>query len=258
MRTLDFGRLTDGLREQTGAFAETVRGADPGLRVPTCPEWLLRDLVGHIGQAHRWAADRVRAGEAAPVPDPLEADSGDPARWPEWLRAGADELVDAVRQAGAATGAATTVWTFLGPLPAAFWLRRMLHETSVHLVDAALTTHTAFAIAPDLAADAITEGLELLSAPGMTALKPGLVKLRGRGEKILLLPRETDQPGWLVTRTPGGPVWERGTTGGDVVVSGQVSDLLLIFTRRLAVGDGRIGITGDHALLDHWLANTAV
>ncbi|KIF71110.1 hypothetical protein HY68_24945, partial [Streptomyces sp. AcH 505] len=62
MGTPDVARLAVQLREQTGAFAETIEGADPGARVPTCPEWRVRDLVGHIGQGHRWAAGIVRGG----------------------------------------------------------------------------------------------------------------------------------------------------------------------------------------------------
>ena len=51
-----------------------------------------------------------------------------------WLRSGPRLLLDAVD----ATGPQTPVWTFLGPRPAAWWIRRRLHETLVHRADAAL------------------------------------------------------------------------------------------------------------------------
>src|SRR5262245_46939969 len=75
------------LRDQTVVFAQVVKGAEPSLRVPTCPDWLLRDLVGHIGQAPRWAAGIVRTGEAAPVLDPRDEEPGPPEGWTDWLLA---------------------------------------------------------------------------------------------------------------------------------------------------------------------------
>lgn len=59
---LDPERMKEGLREQARGFAEAAAGPDPSTRVPTCPEWTLRDLAGHVGQAHRWAAHLIRRG----------------------------------------------------------------------------------------------------------------------------------------------------------------------------------------------------
>lgn len=252
----DVPRLAEGLREHTTAFAHALEGADPSARVPTCPKWRVWDLVAHIGQAHRWAAELVRTRRPGAVPDPRDVDLGPRESWSGWLLDGADELIAAVE----VTGADTPVWTFLGQRPAASWLRRMLHDTSVHHADAALLLDTAFEIAPDLAADAITEGLELLSAPGFEAYRPDLAVLRGHGETIALRP-EARRPGWRITRTPDGARWERRTVhregGGDVVVGGSVRELLLVFTRRVTVDESAVTVAGDRALLDHWLANTA-
>ena len=59
---MDAARLVEALHEHTAGFAKAVEGADPEARVPTCPEWPLRVLVGHIGQAHRWSAGNIRTG----------------------------------------------------------------------------------------------------------------------------------------------------------------------------------------------------
>ncbi|GAB2620530.1 hypothetical protein GCM10027168_60740 [Streptomyces capparidis] len=42
------------------------------------------------------------------------------------------------------------------------------------------------------------------------------------------------------------------------MVTGAVRDLLLLFTRRLTADDPAIVITGDDALMRHWLAHTAL
>ncbi|MFF5970278.1 hypothetical protein ACFY7C_02015 [Streptomyces sp. NPDC012769] len=62
----------------------------------------------------------------------------------------------------------------------------------------------------------------------------------------------------MITRAPEGPRWERGPVDADVVVSGTVADLMLVVSRRMPPGDGRVVVTGDDALLHHWLAHTAL
>ena len=250
--TLNSARLVEGLLEQTGGFARVVAGKAPNTPVPSCPDWPLHTLVGHVGQEHRWAADLVRKREQLPVPDPRQADPGAPAEWAGWLREGAEELIRAIHE----TGADTEVRTFLGPRPASVWLRRMLSDTCVHHYDAAFATDTVFEIADELAAEAISESLDLLSAPAFASAKPEVAGLRGRGEQIAFRPRSME--GWVITRTPEVLRWERGTGEADVEVSGAVADLMLVFSHRISPQDNRVTVTGDRALLDHWLAHTSL
>lgn len=252
MNKPDTQRLADGLCAQTSAFAAAITGLDPRMVVPTCPEWRLRDLVAHIGQAHRWSAGIVRTGTGSAVPDPLAADPGPVEGWPGWLRAGAAELADAIQ----GTGPDTVVWTFLGERAAGFWLRRMLHDTTVHHADAALLAGIEFTVEPDLAADAISELLDLLSEPGVEKLRPDLAELRGHGQTIALHAAEADLPGWLITRTPEGVRWERRTADGDLTLRGPVRDLVLVLSRRSAPADVPVAVDGDAGLFTHWLAST--
>lgn len=242
---MDVARLAAGLHEHTDGFAKAVTGADPAAPVPTCPEWPLKVLIGHIGQAHRWAASIIRSGPS-PVPDPFSADPGSPSEWPAWLRAGAADLTDAVHHAD------SPVWTFVGPGPATFWLRRMLHDTTIHHADAALATGASFDVAPDLATDAISEWLEVLSNPAIETLKPGLAALRGAGQTLQVC--ADDGACWLITRSPNGVRWSRATADADAALTGPVADLLLVLTRRRSPDE--VTITGDRALVDHWLAHT--
>jgi len=249
---LDVDRLVTGLQEVTDASAATGGGLAPQAQVPTCPEWRVRDLVGHIGQASRWTAGLRRTRAAAPPPNPQEAEPGGPQDWEGWLRDSTTDLLGAFGE----TGPETPVWAFVGEVPARFWLRRMLADSTVHLADAAFAADREYTVGPDLAAETISEGLWLLSSPGAADLKPELAELRGDGQTLQL--RATDvEPGWLITREPGGATWERRTADADVVVTASVSDLLLVFSRRTTPDDSRLTITGDRALLDHWWAHTA-
>ncbi|MFE0103506.1 maleylpyruvate isomerase family mycothiol-dependent enzyme [Streptomyces sp. NPDC059009] len=275
--TLDMARLVEGLREQTGSLARAVAvagsGGAPDLPVPTCPEWTLRTLVGHVGQEHRWAAELVRKGEQLPLPVPELADPGGPEGWSRWLNEGAEELIRAVE----GVGADTEVRTLFGPRPAGFWLRRVLSDTCVHHYDAAVVTHSAgeiayefaYEIADDLAAEVISETLDLLCTPGFEAVRPGVGELRGRGERIGLRPVGPSGDGWVITRGPGGLSWEHGPVEADVVVSGEVVELMLAMSGRIVVsggdgrasdtgGDRRVSVAGDRALLDHWLTHSTL
>ncbi|TCO54943.1 maleylpyruvate isomerase family mycothiol-dependent enzyme [Actinocrispum wychmicini] len=229
--------LGDHLIEQTDAFADLVKDANPDARVPTCPDWSLRVLVAHMGQAPRWAAGIVRTRAAAAIPDPTEADPGPQREWPEWLHAGATDLVKSV-----ADDPDVEVWTVVGPRPASFWLRRILCDLVVHRADAAFTAGKPYDVAPELAAEAISEGLRLFEE---THAQPGT------GETLLVRPN--DAAPWRITLTPDGMTAERGGDAADVVVSGPARDLLLAFTRRIP--PAAVTVSGDHALLERWLAN---
>jgi uncharacterized protein (TIGR03083 family) len=225
------------LQEQTADFAAIVTGLDPDAPVPTCPDWTLRDLVGHMGQAPRWMAGVVRSGAAAVPPDPRDAEP--PADWRGWLLAGADELLVAVAE----VGADTPVWTLAGTRPACWWVRRALADLVVHTADAALTAGAPFTVPTARAADVISEGLDLLATPGLATF-PG-----DREGTIALRPSTGD--GWLMTRTADGQTWRPGTDDADTTLSGTAQDLLLVLMRRLPLD--HVTVTGDRTLAEELL-----
>ena len=251
---LDTGRMAEGLREHTAGLAAAAGRAGPAARVPTCPEWTLGDLVGHVGQAHRWAAHLVRTGGTDVLNELPRAVPDSPADWPGWLHDGAEELIGTI----AARPDGSVDHPFFGTWPTVRWLRRMLNDTIVHHADAAFAADLPFTVAPDLAGDAVTEFLELLTRGSAADYKPELAELRGTGETLCLRPAEPALPGWLITRTPDGPAWETEAGDADMTVSGPVRDLLLVFARRLPADGAEVEVTGDAALLEHWLARTAV
>ena len=157
MPQLSADRYFAEIETSTAGLAEILAEYDPSLPIPTCPEWTLRQLVTHVGRAHRWAAEitRTRSDAFIPfreVPDGKLPD--DRAGQRAWLHAGAARIVDAVREAGS-----DLVWSFTGPTPAGFWIRRMAHETLVHRADAQLAAgaEPEPVIEAEIAADAIDE-----------------------------------------------------------------------------------------------------
>jgi uncharacterized protein (TIGR03083 family) len=258
MPQLTTDRYVAEIEASTAGLAEILADYDQALPIPTCPEWTLRQLVTHVGRAHRWAAEITRTRSDAFIPFRAVPDGklpDDRADQPAWLRAGAARIVDAVREAGG-----DVVWSFTGPVPAGFWLRRMAHETLVHRADAQLAAgaEPEPVIAAEVAADAIDEWLMLLSGglgnadERAKALPAGVVlhihatddELGGRGE-------------WMIRREAGGLTVEPGHGKGDAALTGPAASLLLVLMRRRPVSDPAVTVHGDSALVDGWLASTA-
>jgi uncharacterized protein (TIGR03083 family) len=258
MAPLPDDRYLDAIAAQSALFAEALAGADVQQRVPTCPDWTLYQLVEHVGQVHRWATAIVTRPAITP-PDRRELNATaapqDADGLATWLRDGAGALVDAIR----AADPQTPVWSWAGDHTIGFWARRMAHETAVHRADAELALGREFTLEADLATDAISEWLGVLSLPQAVEHRPELAELRGEGQILHL--HSTD-PGlgeageWIVRRTPSGPVWEHGHTEGDVAVRGPVVYLLLVMMRRVPPSDAPIDVLGDASVMAHWLAHT--
>jgi uncharacterized protein (TIGR03083 family) len=259
MPQLSADRYFAQIEASTGGLAQILADYDLSLPIPTCPEWTLRQLVTHVGRAHRWAAEitRTRSDVFIPfreVPDGKLPD--DRAEQPAWLRAGAARIVDAVREAGS-----DLVWSFTGPVPAGYWLRRMAHETLVHRADAQLAAGAdpEPVIDAEVAADAIGEWLTLVtdgnlgSADELTEALPAGAFLHihatddglgGRGE-------------WMIRHGAGGLTVEPGHGKGDAALTGPAASLLLVLMRRRPAPDPAVTVYGDSAVVDGWLASTA-
>lgn len=231
------------LKDQTAALADLLERADPALPVPTCPEWTLADLAAHVGHGQRWAAELVRTGTPPPPPE-----GGAPAEPGPWLRQSARLVAEAVGEDPDAV-----VWTFLGPRPARFWSRRMRNDVLVHRADAALAAGEEFTAPAKAAADALSEGLDLITASVNGGMSPALAELRGRG--VLKFAADDVPAVWTVRRTPESLSWSAQDAPADVTVRGGALDLLLVFSRRAS--PGRVRVAGDEALLDHWLEHSA-
>jgi len=56
---MDVATHIEALRMEGDHMAAAIRAADPGAPVPPCPDWVVRDLVRHVGGVHRWATGYV-------------------------------------------------------------------------------------------------------------------------------------------------------------------------------------------------------
>ncbi|MBX9981599.1 MULTISPECIES: maleylpyruvate isomerase family mycothiol-dependent enzyme [Mycobacterium] len=240
---------------ETRALGELIRAADQSTPVPTCPGWNLEQLFRHVGRGDRWAAQIVR-DRMDTFLDFRSVEGGKPP--PElddaiaWLNDGAQLLVDAVEVAGGDT----PVWTFLGPRPANWWVRRRLHENLVHRADAALAVGADFTLDAAVAADGIDEFLERIV---IQAGKDGAALPLEGGDTLHL--HATD-PGlgeageWTVAVDDVVITWSHEHGKGTVALRGAATELLLAMTRRVPLAETGIAVFGDEAVWRRWLDRT--
>jgi uncharacterized protein (TIGR03083 family) len=238
-------------------MADVVRGVDPETRVPTCPEWSVAELVKHTGTVHRWATQMVR-DLATERLDTRTLDLGlpdDPLGYADWLARGAAPLASVF---GAADPDAP-MWAWGADQHARFWFRRMLHETTVHRVDAEIATGRQPRIEKEVAGDAVDELLENLPSAGY--FRPRVEELRGDGESIALRSTDSDDS-WLIQLARDGFRWERGgaadTVDAAVGVAAPADALTLLLYARAAPHDGRYEVVGDEKVLARWLECSAL
>jgi uncharacterized protein (TIGR03083 family) len=241
---------------QLAAIAST---SDPELRVPTCPDWNLRQLAAHVGRVHRWAAEIVstRAAERIPfnsVPDGKYPDGA--ADRAAWINAGAGRVVAATTAAGD-----EPVWAFGRLAPASFWARRQAHETLMHRVDAELAVGREVVLDGGMAADGIDEWLGSVTDPRYRQQGDGSQALPA-GAALHLRATGTGEPGdgaaaeWVIRNAGGGLSLHRGPGPADVSVCGPADRLLLVLVCRVPPEDTALAVTGDGTLFSGWLGAT--
>ena len=228
--------------------------------VPSCPGWVVTDLVLHLGLVHRGVArvigermqhaasegDRSWLGLPGPWRDWLPPgraprQSPVPAGLLDWFQAGAAELAELFR----AADPGERVWTWSADHSVGFWQRMQAIEAAVHRWDAQNAVSAARPIDAALAADAIAQTFEVMAPCGVRwrRLRPG---------------RASDSCSGALTGQAGGrcasTVTRRSAPCGDydIQISGTASDLALFLWQRDVTGS--LEVRGDTSLLSRYFA----
>ncbi|MGB8940713.1 MAG: maleylpyruvate isomerase family mycothiol-dependent enzyme [Streptomyces sp.] len=257
MKTWEYDRQCAEVAVQLGLLRDTLAGADLSATVPTCPEWTLGYLARHVGGAVRWAERLVGTRATGDIPEEdvpgIRGPEGDdPAALDAWLAETAELFVGTMGGARADT----PVWSWSDRHDAGFWARRMMHEVAVHRADAAIAAGVTYGVAPDVAADAIDEWLEIVQFVQRSEPEDSAAELRGGGRSIHLhatdAPSEVDAE-WVIEFGEEGFGWRRGHEKATVALRGPLTEVLLAFYRRRGLDGGAVEVLGERELLDFWL-----
>jgi uncharacterized protein (TIGR03083 family) len=219
--------------------AIVAAGGQDDVPIPTCGDWQTADLLRHVAQIYEWVAhvvgDRVTAR-----PDKPEI-AGD-VDLVEHLADRLDDLVAAL----SSTDPDTPVWNWSSePDVAAFWARRMAHESAVHRYDAQRAHGLAQPIDAELAHDGFDELLDVIA--------PRVLERDGSTPDAATYSfLATDEGAWHVRLGPDGIERLDVAKEPDVTVRGTTSALLLATCNRVPWSS--LDVEGDTACLDAWSA----
>jgi uncharacterized protein (TIGR03083 family) len=210
----------DELARDGGRMAELARG-DLTAKVPTCPDWTLRDLLVHTGQVHRWQTEAGRV-DAGTFPDMSSAEQppADGAAFADWFQRGVDDAVATL----STVDPDSPRWTWAKPSggdTAQWYFRRIAQETLVHRIDAELAAGVEHnGVEPAFAVDGIEEMFDVF-VPLATGQAIG-----GDGRTLHL--HATDAEGeWLLQLHADRVDVTHGHAKGDAAIRGRALDLLL-------------------------------
>jgi uncharacterized protein (TIGR03083 family) len=250
---LDHEWFCERSEKEISAFAAVVAEApDVAADVPSCPGWTVAELARHTGSIHRWVTAIIETEATARMPFPDVDSPWDSADgWAQWVDSGAVPLLTALRSAGPLS----PVWSWGPGRTSGWWARRMLHETTMHRVDAELTAGADEpAIDPVVAADGIDEFL--FNLPSARRPYPHLAALPTSASLHL---HATDTRGeWVIRFTDSGIVWERGHQKATTAVRGPLTSLLLFTCGRRPATDPRLTVSGDTSIPALWQEKTAL
>jgi uncharacterized protein (TIGR03083 family) len=214
--------------------ADLVSGSDTDLvvKVPSCPDWSLRDLVLHLGHVQRFWAANLRAKDSS---EPLRQETSSPADadLATWMRASTDSLVSAL----ADVGDSSPCWTWWGePLTSGAVGRHQVQEAAVHRWDGESAIGIPAPLAAEVAHDGVGEFLAVMHE-AMAALPPGPVVLVSG-----------DTGGRWTVGEPSAEVSSSDSHGhGQTFVRASASDLVLLLYGRIS--PAAVEIEGDAALV---------
>ncbi|MET0235278.1 MAG: maleylpyruvate isomerase family mycothiol-dependent enzyme [Kibdelosporangium sp.] len=234
---MDHETFITRIAEQAEAMQQAAVAAGPAAKVPTCPEWTVKDLVAHIAAVHNMAAEALtRSIDERPARVPVPDD------WDELLAWWAGQRTTLVTRL-TENDPAKQVWGFIPELATVgWWARRQAHETAIHRLDA---EHARAESVPtllfdsEMAADGIDE--VLMISEFRARMKRPEVTVTG----TVLLHAADAGKAWIVRAEEGavtsGPV-EDSATDADASLVGTADAVFRAAWKRpsTAIAGGRV------------------
>lgn len=164
MSTLEFPEYLGHLRNESARFREVLSLCAPAERVPGCPAWNAADLLWHLTGVQDFWATIIATRPDGPSGDESDQGATRPDTYAGILEA-FDAATSALTKALDTADPADAAWSWAsgaGSQTVGFTFRRQAHEALIHRVDAEQAAGARTAIDPALAADGVTEVLDVM------------------------------------------------------------------------------------------------
>lgn len=239
-----FAYFLEHLASESARFREVLADARAGVRVPTCPDWDVDDLLWHLGEV-QWFWGGI-AERGLTTGEQVEAMNADRDPRPDdrgGLLAFYDRSSERLHRVLSSLVPETELWMWADDHTAGYIARRQAHEALIHRLDAELTAgveRTPFD--PALAADGVDEALTVMRGHEDDPDEPG-IRSNALSGPVVITSLDT-RSSWTVT-----PLRVFGTDhDGDDLDS-------LALGVEAGAGDGHASILATAADLDCWLWN---
>ncbi|MBV1939098.1 maleylpyruvate isomerase family mycothiol-dependent enzyme [Streptomyces sp. BV286] len=242
-QTPAYEELLNLVEDRSAALRGSVAAfPDPDVRVPSCPDWSLRELVEHLTEVQRFWAAAVVAGPSEKPPTVAPADDAAPSDLLARSASATQELIAALRSVDPAAGC-WTWWDGSGvPMTTGAVARHQVQEAAVHAFDAQLATGTPEPVPAVVALDGIAEFIGV--SHGTASPWPH--------EPARIGLHTTEGASWLIDLTQSGSTVVDDPDGATAHLHGPASDLLLVLHGRLPLDQLRS--EGDRATLERLLS----
>ncbi len=232
---------TDSLLESLELFGNrmfTVTDGKGSEAIKECPDWTVNDLMAHVGRVYGWVTSIIESGSlerpTTPFPTPPENDNR------EWAMNRLSTLLRILRE----SDPMTPVWTFGKDQNIGFFIRRMTHETLIHMRDAESIIDEFIEVDGDVACDGIDEYIDGALQRSMNPNKEFLYP-----DGSIHLHRTDGEGEWLIEPSGNEIVVSRQHAKGDVAVRGSAISLLLYLWGREPQD---LDIFGEAKIADAW------
>ena len=194
----------------------TVAEGKDSEAIKVCPGWNVNDLMAHVGRIYGAVTSVIESKSierpTTPFPTPPESSER------EWAMGNFSSLLKAIKQ----TDPDTPLWTWGKDQNMRFFIRRMAHETLLHMRDVESIDGEFFEVDGDVACDGIDEYIDGALQHSMNPNKKftypdgsiHLHRIDGEGE-------------WLIKPFGNEIIVTREHAKGDVAVRGSALALLL-------------------------------
>lgn len=220
------------LETEIARVSSLVRAGDLASPIAHLGRWKVRDVIAHLGGIYRWAT-RVVAERSMAGPGSRKSKL-DGEELVDWFDEGARDLVALLGSLDADEpcpnfnpGSENTV---------GWWVRRQLHETTIHRWDIEAGLGETSPIEPSRAIDGIDEFLDTF------------VRTRGKHtlDKPLVLSATLPQRTWTLAPAakPGRIDVTQGAVDADAQVDGEPEQLLLALWGRKTMAEASLVVSG--------------